>query len=63
MVRNVLDGTYRCALENFTSRGKFWENCKILETAARLAGRRDSYLTSSLCGTTQWSEKLLFFTM
>ena len=63
MVRNVLDGTYRCALENFTSHGKFWKSCKILGTAARLVSRRDSRLASSLCGTTQWSEKLLFFTM
>lgn len=45
------------AMVNFGKFVKFWK------PAARLAGRRDSYLASSLYGTTQRSEKLLFFTM
>ena len=27
--------TYKCALENFTSCGKFWEICKILEASCQ----------------------------
>lgn len=35
MVRQCSRRTYRCALENFTSCGKFWENCKILEASCQ----------------------------
>lgn len=45
------------AMVNFGKVRKFWE------PTARLVGCCDSYLASSLCGPTQWSEKLLFFTM
>ena len=35
MVRQCSRRTYRCALENFTSCGKFWEICKILEASCQ----------------------------
>ena len=36
MVRQCSRRAYKCALENFTSCGKFWENCKILEASCQI---------------------------
>lgn len=63
MVRQYSKQTYRCALENFTSYGKFWEKCKILEASCQ-TGRSPRFVSRVMfVRPTQWSEKLLFFTM